>query len=260
MTDLLSAWTEVSGRLKAAPHVLVLLDFDGTLVPIVERPSLAWLSEDGRRLLEQLRDLGRVDVGVVSGREIGDLLFRVAVEKIWYVGNHGFEFRLPSGEGVHFYEPEDTAPLKAVFEEIARATSGIPGVLLEPKGPVLAVHYRLVDPSRVHDVERAFSEATMRHQSRLQVGHGKAVFEARIRSHYSKGSAVRLIRRCSPSGSVPIYFGDDKTDQYAFREVRGTGMSVMVGNPALAEADYSLRDSAEVLAVLARIHDVLRQR
>lgn len=250
----------MADRLRSAPHVLVLLDFDGTLVPIVERPDLARLSEGGRRLLEELRDLDGVDVGVVSGREIGDLLFRVAVEKIWYAGNHGFEVWLPSGEGVHFYEPGDTAPLKAVFQELARATSDIPGVLLEPKGPALAVHYRLVAPSRVRDVERAFSEATIRHQGRLQIGHGKAVFEARLRSPYSKGSAVRLIRRCSPAGSVALYFGDDKTDHHAFREVRGAGMSVVVGDPAQAVADYSLPDPEAVLAALARIHGLLRCR
>ena len=82
---------------------------------------------------------------------------------------------------------------------------------------------------RVGDVERAFFDVVRRHHSRVQIGHGKAVYEARLRTPCTKGSAVRFIRRRSPAGALALYFGDDKTDQYAFRELWGVGLSVAVG-------------------------------
>lgn len=253
MNDLRDAWTDVSARLRRARHLLLLLDYDGTLVPIAETPHLAVLTPETRRLLSALRDLPGVELGLVSGRAIQDLMSKVFLKGLWYVGNHGFEIRSPDGEETRFYESADLATLAGLHEDIASATADIPGVLLEPKGPVLAVHYRRVDPPRVREVEKAFFDAVGRRHSRVQIGHGKAVFEARLRAPCSKGSAVRFIRRRAPNGSLAVYFGDDKTDQYAFRELWGSGLSVGVGTPAPDLADYTLPDPEAVLTTLERL-------
>jgi trehalose-phosphatase len=260
MSDLRESWSAVSERVTRARHLLLLLDFDGTIVPIVERPRLARLPDEARRLLAGLRDLPGVELGFVSGRALEDLVSKVLLERVWYVGNHGFEVRSPSGEDTRFFEPGDIVHLDVVREEIERATTDIPGVLLEPKGPVLAVHFRQVPADRTRDVERIFFEVVGRHHTRLQIGYGKAVLEARLRAPCTKGSAVRFIRRRAANGALPLYFGDDRTDQYAFRELWGTGVSVGVGRPAPPLSDYTLPDPEAVVASLERLSAELRGR
>jgi trehalose 6-phosphate phosphatase len=230
--------------------VLVLLDYDGTLVPIVDRPTHALLSNETRAKLAALREVPGVQVGVVSGRSLEDVASKVLLDGLWYVGNHGFEIRSPDGEWTRFFEPEETKRLAVVRDEIERATASIPGVLLEPKGPTLAVHFRQVAPERAPDVERVFFQVMGRHYGGLRIGYGKAVLEARLRAPCNKGSAVRFIRGRAPKGALTLYFGDDRTDQYAFRELWGSGVSVGVGSPPPALADYLLPDPDAVVECL----------
>jgi len=257
MTDFREDWDLVSLRLSTAPRVCILCDLDGTLVPIMERPELVRLPSVVRRLLQSLGRTGRCSVGIVSGRALDDVLTRVGVDGIWYVGNHGFEMRSPTGEETRFFDGADVDYVTQVRDELAIETASVPGVLLEHKGPVLAVHYRLVDVPRMAEVERAFLRVMERHRQRLMLAHGDHVFEARIRGIRNKGTAVRLIRRELPPGSLVIYFGDDATDEDAFRELRATGIAVEVGAPGSALAHYTLPDPGAVWEALQRIQEAL---
>jgi trehalose-phosphatase len=260
MKDLRKAWKGMAARIARAPHVLVLTDYDGTLVPIVGRPDRARLTERGRRVLRALRDRADTGVGVVSGRALADVASLVALEGLWYVGNHGFEVRTPAGEEVRFFSRGDLRPLAALRRELARRTAGIPGVLLEPKGPVLAVHYRRVDPRRVPEVKRAFFELAKPRSAILRTGGGKCVLEARLRRPCSKGSAVRFIRRRCPPGTLVLYFGDDRTDADAFRALRSAGLTVAVNHPDPGLAHFVLPDPGATIEALERIDDALRDR
>lgn len=260
MTDLRDVWDDVAGRLADSRHVLVLSDYDGTLVPIVDRPELAVLTAPARRVLERLRDSPRVVLGIVSGRALADLTGRVGLPGLWYVGNHGYEIRSPEGEEVLFYEPEELRAMEAVREDLARRTAHLPGTLLEPKGPVLALHFRQVEPSRVLEVERAFFDVVARHRERLMVARGKCVLEARLRAPCTKGSAVRFIRKKFPVGTLTLYFGDDTTDQDAFRELRNVGVTVAVGAAGPALAHYTLPAPGDVAEILDRLSGALRKK
>ena len=210
--------------------------------------------------MEDLRRSPRVILGVVSGRALPDLVPRVDLPGIWYVGNHGYEMRNPRGEERRFYEPEDVLYVEAMKEEMGQAFQDIPGILLEHKGPVLAVHFRGVEESRVGEVERGFLGVMDRHRTRLMMSRGHAVFEARLRGGANKGRAVSHIRHELPAGCLILYFGDDLTDRDAFRELRGVGVSVEVGGGSSSIADYTLPHPAAVLETLRRIHSALNAR
>lgn len=257
MTDLREDWDLVSLRLSTAPRICLLSDLDGTLVPIVERPELVRLPASIRHLLQAFARSGRCTAGIVSGRALDDLVSRVSVDGLWYVGNHGFEMRSPDGRETRFFEDEDLEYVRRVRDELATETATVPGVLLEHKGPVVAVHYRQVAPPRMAEVERAFLRVMERHRQRMMVINGKRVFEARIRGIRNKGTAVRLIRRELPSGSLVIYFGDDVTDGDAFREIRGWGIGVEVGGADSSLAAYTLPDPTAVGETLQRILETL---
>jgi trehalose-phosphatase len=259
MTDFRDHWDLISLRLAAASRVCVLSDFDGTLVPIVDRPDQVRLPSVVRRLLESISRNGRGEAGIVSGRALDDLLSRVSVAGIWYVGNHGFEMRTPGGSETRFFDGGDIEYVNLVRDELAAETNGVPGVLLEHKGPVIAVHFRQVAMPRVAEVERAFFRVMERHRQRLMVANGDRVFEARIRGVRNKGTAVRLIRRELPPGSLVVYFGDDVTDADAFRELQGIGVGVEVGSSDSAFAHYTLPDPPAVWEVLQRILESLER-
>lgn len=253
MSDLLASWAEVEPRLRAASRLCILCDFDGTLAPIVDRPEEAVLPKATRETLESLAGASRAVVGVVSGRALDDLLPRLGLEGIWVVGNHGCEIRSPRGEIRRTYDEADLARMAAVAGELERATATVPGVGLERKGPIVAVHYRRVDRARRIEVERAFLGVIERHRRELMMSRGHCVLEARLRGIGDKGVAVRQICRTLPIGSLTIYFGDDVTDRDAFREVRHGGLSVEVGVEETVLADHTLKDPAAVAEALRRL-------
>lgn len=257
MTDLREDWDDVAKRLSAAPRVCVLTDFDGTLVPHLNNPDRVKLPSLVRRLLQSLAGGDRTLAGIVSGRSLADLLPRVGVDGLWIVGNHGFEIRDPAGKETRFFEDREVALLDRVLDELVRETAGVPGVHLEHKGPIIALHFRRVEVARVAEVQRAFCRVMERHRQQLMMGHGDQVFEARLRSARNKGTAVRQIRRELPPGTLVIYIGDDLTDRDAFRELQGVGITVEVGKPLSGLALYSLPDPTAVWEVLQRTVSLL---
>jgi trehalose-phosphatase len=251
--DLRKNWEQLRERVDASARLCILSDFDGTLVEIEEHPDLPKLQGEARSVLESLSWEPRAVVGIVSGRSLQDLLPRIALDRVWYVGNHGYEIRDPRGVERRLYEPEDVQYLAAVRDEMRKELQAIAGVVFEHKGPVLAVHYRGVNADRVADVERGFIQVMDRHRFRLMMSTGHSVFEARLRGGANKGRAVSQIRYEQPAGTLVLYFGDDVTDRDAFRELRGVGISVEVGGGEASLADFTLPDPASVIAIMLRI-------
>jgi trehalose-phosphatase len=258
MADLLEHWEDFAPRMRGVPRVCVLTDFDGTLTPLIDRPEMSELSGGVRRALEELAHHPMVTLGVVSGRSLADLMLRVHIEGIWYVGNHGYEIRAPDGTESRFYEDVDIRYIDGVREDLQRRTAAIPGVSMEHKGPILAVHYRQVEPLRVREVELAFYKVLDGHSKRVMMARGNMVLEARLRGSCNKGTAVRLIRRGLPQGTLVLYFGDDITDRDAFRELQRVGVSVQVGGAPSQLTDYTVRDPDAILEALERIEKELR--
>jgi len=245
-------------RIAASAKICILSDFDGTLVDLEAHPDLPRLKAEVREVLDDLRRSGRAILGIVSGRSLSDLVPRIDMPGIWYVGNHGYEIRNLRGEERRFYEPEDVAFLSDVRSELGQHLQHVSGVFLEHKGPVLAVHYRGVQDAQVREVERGFLTVMDRHRTRLMMSRGHAVLEARLRSGANKGRAVSHIRHELPAGTLVFYFGDDLTDRDAFRELRGVGISVEVGGTDSSIADYTLPDPGAVLEILRILQSELK--
>ena len=157
MPHLLYVWPSLSQRLRDADQVLLLFDYDGTLTPIVEQPSAAVLSPAVKQRLAGLAAADKFVVGVVTGRSLSDIAARVAIPDLIYAGNHGLEIQ---GQGLDFVH-ETAAELAPVQERIEvrlrEEMTGLPGVIIQPKGLSLSVHYRMTPDSRVKQVEDTFA-------------------------------------------------------------------------------------------------------
>jgi trehalose 6-phosphate phosphatase len=222
----------------------LFLDFDGTLTEIVQDPDAAALDEGAALSLAALAAALGGAVALVSGRDLRDLAGRTP-PGLWRVGGHGLEVVAPD-------EPPPPAPPPAPAVVLAplRRAAARPGVRLELKGPVSALHWRGAPEAGPLCREAAAVAAAALPGWVVQAG--KMVVEVKPEAA-SKGRAVAALMARPPfAGRRPAALGDDATDEAAMEAALALGgVAVKVGEgPSVA----ALRapDSAAVLAWLAR--------
>ena len=258
MPHLLNVWPQVRRQVNQAGHILLLLDYDGTLTPLAPRPELAVLAEDTRRAVSRLHRRERYTVGLVSGRGLADLMGMVDLPGLIYAGNHGLEITGPGLEFIHPAADEWRAELAGLVKALEDRLGGYEGALVEGKGLTLSVHYRLTPGELRPGLEADFMAAVaeLRSAGRARVTRGKEVLEVRPAVDWDKGKAIARIAAEFPAGTLPVFFGDDLTDEDGFAAVAELGgVSVLVG-PARqpTRAAYrvdSPREVAETLTLLA---------
>jgi trehalose-phosphatase len=242
------------GLREVGERGLLLLDYDGTLTPIAERPELALLPPDVARTLRTLSR--RLKVVIMSGRSLRDLRKLVGEKGVYYGGNHGMEIE---GPGISFALPKATRfrpLLRRVSRELRERMRGVKGALVEDKGLSLSLHYRLVDPKREGEVREILEEVTGPHRDRLRITEGKKVLEVRPNLPWDKGRASLLLLRLLDRGrKLPVYLGDDRTDEDAFRALnRRGGVTVLVSEkPVDSSARFFLRNPKEVALFLQKL-------
>lgn len=233
----------------AAPAAL-LLDFDGTLVPVAPTPDAVEVGAELRALLARAMEKLEGRVAIISGRSLEqlDALWQRALWPVTVAASHGLELR-------HHGRVRAPAPAR-IFPRLVRETEARfgadRGVVVELKSFGLGLHYRLA-PSLRTKVEEWAQECAAEHDLVIQAGD--MVYELRLPGA-DKGDAVRAIMALGDfAGSVPTYFGDDLTDIPAIaaaRELGGRG--VAVGRRIADHGDETL---ADVPAVLARLRTML---
>jgi len=241
---------EITGR---SDQLAVFLDYDGTLTAIVSDPKEALLSDSMRQTLRTLAT--QAPVAILSGRELEDVRKRVAIDGIVYAGSHGFDIagprRLRRQEATKFLPALDAAE-----KELREKLAGIAGALIERKRFSIAAHYRKVNESDFPILERVVSEVAEQHRE-LRRMEGKKVYELLPCTDWDKGKAVLwLLENLGlEHGKVrPIYIGDDRTDEDAFRALGQCGVGILVSEqPRPTAASYSLKDPTEVERFLREV-------
>jgi trehalose 6-phosphate phosphatase len=250
---------DLAGRRPA-----VFLDYDGTLTPIVDRPEDALISESMREAVRGLA--GRCPVCVVSGRDRRVVQELMGVDDLIVAGSHGFDIWSPAGGEIQREEGAGFADLlEEVNERLHREMSPIEGALIEPKKTSVAAHYRLVSEEERPRIKGIVDAVLEEHPGDLKVTPGKMVYEIQPNVEWDKGKAVLyLLEALGLDGDdvVPMYLGDDITDENAFEALATRGIGVFVGradDPEVAgrttSADYVLHTVKEVeqfLDTLAR--------
>ncbi|RFA38660.1 trehalose-phosphatase [Alkalilimnicola ehrlichii] len=238
----------------------VCLDFDGTLAPIANDPATIELSTRGRAALIELSHC--FPVAIVSGRAIADLKARIPTERLYFAGNHGLEIEGPGLTRRHAEAIAARRELQRAYSSIQHATTDIEGVLIEDKGLTLSVHYRQTPEfARLH-VARAVDRAVVESQN-LRKHHGKCVYELRPAVDWHKGAAVEYLRsaieRKTGTNLLPLYVGDDCTDEDAFAVLnQGRGVSILVADAARpTAAEYLLPSPDAVHKFLENLLDEL---
>ena len=231
LPDALQALGLAAGLTARQPAVF--FDFDGTLSDIVDDPDAARPAAGVPEALQKLA--AHCPVAVLSGRDLADVTARVGLPGIWYAGSHGFELTAP--DGTHHQNDAAAAAIPVLEQAAAQLRDqlgSIPGVMVEHKRFGVAVHYRNAARDRVDEVAAAVRAAGQRHA--LRVTTGREVIELRPDIDWDKGKTLRWVidhlrHAGHKAGSVqlmPIYLGDDITDEDAFDAVRHDGVPIVV--------------------------------
>lgn len=228
----------------------LFLDFDGTLVDVAATPDAIVVPPGLPDLLVRLEEALGGALAIVTGRRIADIDRFLAPAQFVAAGVHGGEYRTGRGEIVR----PATVPIEPDLVAAIRALERlVPGVLVEPKGATLTVHWRAV-PEAVDRVATELARILEGGPDHLEISHGRKVFEVCPRD-ITKGTALdHLASLPAFRGRMPIMIGDDVSDESAFaaaERLGGVGYRVRGETFAAAVADFDTpRRVREWLSVL----------
>jgi len=261
IADAAQVYSQVK-ELVATRRPVVFLDFDGTLSDITAHPDSATLVDGAAEALRALAE--QCPVAVISGRDLADVRERVKVDEVWYAGSHGLELMAPDGT---YHENAGAADLIGTLARaacrLAEMIGDISGIELEHKRFAVAVHYRNADPADIDRVTAAVR--SLGRSEGLRTTAGRKVIELRPNLYWEKGTTLNwLLERihasdCATDAAsvLPIYIGDDITDEDAFDAVQFDGVGIVVRHDEHGDrpsaALFSLESPSTVVEFIGRL-------
>jgi len=258
--SLWSAWPAIRKAL-AGKNLILFLDFDGTLAPIVDRPADARIPAAAMSALVQLAQSPRVALGIVSGRGLRRLRRLVRLKGIHWIGSHGWEWSLPDDVHRSHATPQESRLIHAAAAELRRALRGLPRIRIKRKAVSVVVHFRGAPLAQARAARQRVLQVARRHSSRLRVLAGKKVLELLPVGANNKGTAVAAAvarirrRRHFP---VLIFAGDDRTDETVFARMGRRDISIHVGRRVRSRAKFFLRSPRQVCRFLLQLCIMVR--
>ncbi|CAM0913690.1 unnamed protein product [Alopecurus aequalis] len=246
-------------------QMVVFMDYDGTLSPIVADPGMAFMSDEMRAAV---RDVAKhFPAAIVTGRCVEKVYSFVGLTELYYAGSHGMDIKGPtSNEDATAAAPVLLQPAREFLTVIAEAyqvlvekAKGTPGARVENNKFCLSVHFRCVDEKRWSSLVEQV-KAVLRDYPDLKLTQGRKVLEVRPSIMWDKGRAVEFLLQSlgfdGRSDVLPVFLGDDRTDEDAFKVLqnRHHGLGIFVSKfPRETDASYSLQDPTEVMEFLLRL-------
>nr|BAD25928.1 putative trehalose-phosphatase B [Oryza sativa Japonica Group]BAD25985.1 putative trehalose-phosphatase B [Oryza sativa Japonica Group] len=243
-------------------QIVMFLDYDGTLSPIVDDPDAAFMSETMRMAVRSVAK--HFPTAIVSGRCRDKVFEFVKLAELYYAGSHGMDIKGPASrhaaakspphnKGVLFQPASEFLPMiEQVHQRLEQATSSIPGAKVENNKFCVSVHFRCVDEKSWGALAETVRRV-VREFPRLRLSQGRMVFEVRPTIKWDKGKALEFLLDslgfADCSDVLPVYIGDDRTDEDAFK-----GVGILVSkHPKETSASFSLQEPAEVMEFLLRL-------
>ncbi|KAL5213449.1 hypothetical protein ABZP36_024296 [Zizania latifolia] len=255
----LSKFEQIAGASKGK-KIVMFLDYDGTLSPIVADPDAAYMSDAMRAAVREVAKT--FPTAIVSGRCRDKVRNFVGLPELYYAGSHGMDIKGPSSnpESVLCQPASEFLPMiDEVYKALLEKTESTPGAKVENNKFCLSVHFRCVDEKRWNALGEQV-KAVIKEYPKLKLTQGRKVLEIRPSIKWDKGKALEFLLEslgfANCSDVLPVYIGDDRTDEDAFKVLRktGQGLGILVSKcPKETNASYSLQDPTEVMEFLLRL-------
>ncbi|ESW35633.1 hypothetical protein PHAVU_001G251300 [Phaseolus vulgaris] len=249
-------------------QIVMFLDYDGTLSPIVEDPDRAFMSHSMRKTVRKLARC--FPTAIVTGRCKDKVYNFVQLAELYYAGSHGMDIKGPTrsskynkdakAEAILFQPASDFLPMiDEVYQQLVEKTKSTPGAMVENNKFCLSVHFRCVDEKKWSDLARQV-KSVLKEYPKLRLTQGRKVLEIRPTIKWDKGKALEFLLEslglANCSDVFPVYIGDDRSDEDAFKKLRdrGQGFGILVSKfPKDTSASYSLQEPNEVMNFLQRL-------
>ncbi|XP_020204155.1 probable trehalose-phosphate phosphatase J [Cajanus cajan] len=250
-------------------QIVMFLDYDGTLSPIVDDPDRAFMSDSMRKTVRKLASC--FPTAIVTGRCRDKVYNFVRLAELYYAGSHGMDIQGPTGDskynkdkgdGVLFQPASEFLPMiDEVYHQLVEKMKSIPGARVENNKFCVSVHFRCVDEKKWSELAQQV-RSVLKEYPKLRLNQGRKVLEIRPSIKWDKGKALEFLLEslgfANCNDVFPVYIGDDKTDEDAFKKLRdrGQGFGILVSKfPKVTTASYSLQEPNEVMDFLQRLVD-----
>ncbi|EEF29241.1 probable trehalose-phosphate phosphatase J [Ricinus communis] len=247
-------------------QIVMFLDYDGTLSPIVDDPDRAFMSKKMRATVRKLAKC--FPTAIVSGRCRDKVYNFVRLAELYYAGSHGMDIKGPAkgskykkgSEALIFQPASEFLPMiDEVYKELVEKTKSTPGAFVENNKFCVSVHYRCVDEKKWSELAQVV-RSVLKDYPKLRLTQGRKVLEIRPTIKWDKGKALEFLLEALGFGNCtdvfPVYIGDDRTDEDAFKVLRerGQGFGILVSKfPKDTSASYSLQEPTQVMDFLQRL-------
>lgn len=257
----LSMFEQITGSSKGK-QIVMFLDYDGTLSPIVDDPDRAFMSDAMRGVVRQVARY--FPTAIVSGRCRDKVYSFVRLAELYYAGSHGMDIKGPTykkGKKRVLFQPanEFLPMIDEVYKILIEKTKSTPGAKVENNKFCLSVHFRCVDEKRWNSLAEQV-RSVVKDYPKLRLTQGRKVLEIRPTIKWDKGKALEFLLEtlgfADCNDVLPVYIGDDRTDEDAFKVLRerGQGFGILVSTtPKDTNASYSLQEPSEVMVFLNRL-------
>jgi trehalose 6-phosphate phosphatase len=258
---LFDHWDDISQRLRAAKRIELFLDFDGTLVEFRFGPDQVSLGGKSRAALTRLARHPLVGVAIVSGRRSAALRKFIKVPGVRFMGLYGWEGGVDASgrPRKHSFPPRTLQQLSTLRRTLKTLPVEIPGIRVEDKGLSLAIHFRGASATARKRAEKRMRAIGRQFRGDLQVLGANCVWDIVPRQVRGKGAAIREAMARVPAKTLPIFLGDDLTDEPAFAALR-RGVTILVGPGRPTRARFRLGNPREVRVFLERLGGVLHAK
>jgi trehalose 6-phosphate phosphatase len=249
--------SEVEKKIRSASFILLLLDYDGTLIKIKKDPHKASLPRATKNILNKIKVANKLTLGVVSGRGVYDIRKQVGIDDIVYAGNHGLEWEISK----KIYVMPGISKTRELYLTILSTFSDLEkkykGIVIEDKNLTLSFHYRMVDKKKQQKFIDAFEEFIKPYLKTklIEVVRNKMVFDILPNVNWGKGSFINWLIKTKKSNPLTIYIGDDRTDEDAFSELKDA-ITIKVGKGE-THANYFVNDIEDTSKFLLWFDKVL---
>jgi trehalose 6-phosphate phosphatase len=250
---LFADWDLIRRRIRGSKRLVMFLDFDGTLVRVAPTPHQVRVERATRAALKKLARHRGVTLVVISGRRRAELQRHIGLPNVKYLGLYGWEAN--GNMSLPFSVREALAcTMMDLVVRIPKTSS----VWAEPKGGSFSVHLLGASAETRRQVRVLVQKLVRPHRGTLKVMMNLRDLEVAPLSIGDKGVGVRkFLDQPAQRGALPIYFGDDLSDEPGFVAARA-GISVLVGKRRKTRAKFSLRGPAEVTKALSRVEEIVR--